>query len=189
MADAEGPWVFAYGSVVWRPSFPFVVRRSAILRGHSRRFWQASEDHRGVPGAPGRVVTLVESPNALCVGVAYRLDASAANAVLAALDVREQGGYSRTSIAIELSDGACVPAITYVAARGNSLDAGDAPIDEIAQQISLAVGPSGANRDYLLELARALRQIVHPAFGEGALAEHDAHVFALESRVHALSRA
>ncbi|WP_228706053.1 MULTISPECIES: gamma-glutamylcyclotransferase [unclassified Marinobacter] len=42
---------------------------------------------------------------------------------------------------------------------------------DIARQIAASEGPSGRNRDYLLNLATALR----------ALGDDDPHVFALES--------
>ena len=33
-----GWWVFAYGSLLWNPLFPFVEARPGVLRGLHRRF-------------------------------------------------------------------------------------------------------------------------------------------------------
>jgi cation transport protein ChaC len=74
-------WVFGYGSLVWRPDFPFAESRIATIEGWERRFWQGSTDHRGVPDAPGRVVTLVEAPGAVCWGRAYLIGASSRDEV------------------------------------------------------------------------------------------------------------
>ena len=43
------------------------------MEGLARRFWQGNETHRGVPGAPGRVATLVEEREAVTHGIAMEL--------------------------------------------------------------------------------------------------------------------
>ncbi len=168
----DSPWIFGYGSLVWRPAFPFEERRPAYVCGWARRFWQGSTDHRGVPGAPGRVVTLVRESEAACWGAAYRLPPAEVDAVLARLDHREQGGYERHDLDLHFADGAGPSAagLVYVATPSNHNYLGPAPLAEIAAQVRSSRGPSGANLEYVLRLAAALRE----------MDATDAHVFELE---------
>jgi len=157
----ESRWVFGYGSLVWRPAFPFTERLPGYICGWARRYWQGSTDHRGVPEAPGRVVTLIPAPQQRCWGIAYHVAPDAWEHVTAALDHRERGGFDRKRVTVELRDAdpSPVEALVYVATERNPNYLGPAADSEIAAQIRNAHGPSGPNVEYALELAAALRGI------------------------------
>ena len=152
--SSDSLWLFGYGSLLWRPDFPYEERVHGYVVGFARRFWQGSTDHRGVPGAPGRVVTLVPDPDARCWGTAYRVAPSAEEQVLARLDTREQGGYERhlTTVHAEVP----VEALVYIAGPENPNYLGPASIEVIAEQVISSRGPSGDNLEYVLRLADAL---------------------------------
>lgn len=161
-------WVFGYGSLIWKQGFPYLEARPALIEGFERRFWQGSHDHRGVPDDPGRVVTLVSSDGGVCHGRAFLVE----HTVFEHLDHREKNGYARLEVDIHFADDS-VAGVTYFAPDGNFAFLGDAPPDVMAEQIRRCRGPSGRNVDYVLELAKALRE----------LGVDDAHVFELERLV------
>jgi glutathione-specific gamma-glutamylcyclotransferase len=165
-------WIFGYGSLLWRPGFAFDERRPALVRGFERRLHQGSPDHRGTPDRPGRVVTLVRVEAAVCGGVAYRLAAEDAPAILDALDLREQGGYERLELdAVLAGDERPVKAITWVASPDNPHHLGPAPLADMVAHIRGAAGPSGSNLEYVVRLDETLR----------ALGFHDPHVATVAS--------
>ena len=172
-------WIFGYGSLLWRPGFAFEERRPAIVRGYERRLDQGSPDHRGTPAHLGRVATLLRAPGAACGGAVYRLAERDAPAVLEALDLREQGGYDRLALEAELVGGEgperAVTAITWVASPGNAYHLGAAPLHEMVAQIRAAVGPSGTNLEYAIQLEGTLR----------ALGFDDPHVAAVAAALRA----
>ncbi|MGK3963188.1 gamma-glutamylcyclotransferase [Sorangium sp. So ce118] len=178
-------WIFGYGSLIWRPAFRFEQLAPGYITGWARRFWQGSTDHRGVPGAPGRVVTLVPEPGARCWGMAYRVADAELDEVLRALDHREKGGYARHDVPFHVAgevaraEGAARTAIVYMATPDNPDYLGAAPLAAIAAQVLASHGPSGSNVEYVLRLAEAL----------AAMEADDEHVTELARLVRASERA
>ena len=172
-------WIFGYGSLIWRADFPYLEGRPAFITDHARRFWQGSTDHRGIPGAPGRVVTLIDAPGEICWGHAYRLDPREEKETMARLDHREKGGYERLELAVYFDRENFVPGITYHASTTNPDYLGETSIREIAQQVISAIGPSGPNVEYVLRLQESL----------SAMQASDQHVDAVASMVRDLTAA
>ena len=175
-------WIFGYGSLVWNPGFSFEESEIGYILGWARRFYQGSTDHRGVPGSPGRVATLVANATSACWGVAYQVAGDSLESIFAYLDYREKGGFSRYHIDFyPKTDRTTHPqpisdTYVYVAQDDNPNYLGPAPISEIAQQIFSSTGPSGSNQEYLTRLAESLR----------IMGVNDEHVFELEQQVCAL---
>ena len=108
----------------------------------------------------------MQAPGVHCGGMAYRI----AEPVFDHLDHREKNGYRRLDTLMRLADDRSVEATVYVADETNHAFLGPAPLEDIAEHIHNSHGPSGANREYLLHLAEALR----------GLEIVDEHIFALE---------
>jgi cation transport protein ChaC len=161
-------WLFGYGSLIYKTEFPFLERRPAFIRDWTRRFWQGSHDHRGTPEAPGRVVTLIPQPGAICAGMAYLITPQ----TLSQLDVREKNGYLRVLTTLHMDD-QHTEGLVYIATEENAAFLGPAPEPDIARHIAASTGPSGPNRDYLIQLAAALRE----------LEADDPHVFEIEQHL------
>lgn len=154
-------WVFGYGSLIFRPGFAFEEKRPAYIVGYARRFWQGSPDHRGTPEMPGRVVTLIAAPGHWVGGVAYRIGLGEAETILSRLDTREIAGFVRVDLPLHdrANGDVFATGTTWIAGSDNAHYLGELPEAEIAAHIAKSHGPSGANRDYALSLAAALREL------------------------------
>lgn len=166
LADYDEIWVFGYGSLIYKVDFDYIECESAHILGYERRFWQGSHDHRGTIASPGRVLTLVNIDNTRCFGKAFKVERE----IFDHLDHREKNGYLRHQVDIHFSDKRIVKGLVYIASPDNAAYLGEANIKDITKQIFNSSGPSGSNRDYVYQLADALRQCN----------EIDEHVFQIE---------
>ncbi|KAM3956470.1 putative glutathione-specific gamma-glutamylcyclotransferase 2 [Aphomia sociella] len=175
-------WVFGYGSLIWKVDFAYELKVEGYIKGYLRRFYQHSIDHRGIPEQPGRVVTLVPSHDADSIvwGVAYKIRSKDIEQVTNHLDFREKNGYSKKTVTFHPKDNSVEPfeLTLYVATEDNQSYAGPASIEDIARQVIKSKGPSGTNKEYVYNLAEAMRQLVPTV--------KDEHLFALEAAVRNL---
>lgn len=158
--DADGAlYVFAYGSLLWKPGFAADSRHPALLRGYHRRFCLRSTRYRGTPERPGLVLGL--DRGGACRGAAFRVaDPARAAEALAYLDEREMSGgvYRRALLRVRLLDlGREARAVAFVADRRAGAYCGGLPPEEAAAAIARGVGAMGPNREYLLQTVAGLR--------------------------------
>src|SRR5689334_15183884 len=151
-------WVFAYGSLMWRPDFAFLERVEARLIGAHRALCVYSFVHRGTPERPGLVLGL--DHGGTCRGVAYRIAAKRRAETLAYLREREQV----TSVYLERvrpvvlvgHPNSRVQAVCYMVDRSHAQYAGKLGLTEQLHIVRHGHGKSGANRDYVLATVHAL---------------------------------
>lgn len=157
MDETGGGWVFGYGSLMWRPGFPFLERRGAELKGRRRAFCIFSVHHRGTPERPGLVLGLLPGPGVR--GKAFRVSASDWAAAHAYLLEREQPTetYVEARVSLTLDDGRQVEALAFLSDQAHPQWAGELPVERQAELIAGASGRSGDNADYLRDLLGHLR--------------------------------
>jgi glutathione-specific gamma-glutamylcyclotransferase len=146
---ADDLWVFGYGSLMWRPGFPYVERRHAHLYGYHRSLCVFSHVHRGTPDNPGLVLGLDRGGR--CHGVAFRVTGQEAAATVHYLREREQATavYLERHLSVCLDDGRKVTALGYVADRKHGQYAGKLAFDEVLRLVRQGRGVSGVNPDYV----------------------------------------
>ncbi|MCO6188165.1 gamma-glutamylcyclotransferase [Rhizobium sp. L1K21] len=157
--EMEDFWVFGYGSLMWRPDFPFEERQLARAFGYHRALCIRSWVHRGTQDKPGLVLGLDRGGS--CRGVAFRVAPAHREAVLDYLRERElvTNVYMERIVPTLLADRRRVQAVTFVADRSHEQYARKIDAEEAAIIAASAVGQSGPNDVYVRNTVQHLREI------------------------------
>ena len=155
---AQDRWVFGYGSLMWRPGFPFIDRRRATLHGWRRAFCIYSVHHRGTYARPGLVLGL--APGGSTRGVAYRVAAKDWAEVYAYLREREQPTetYVEAWRDARIDGEGAASSLVFLSDPKHPQWAGALTLERQAELIDGATGLSGRNIDYLRDLVLHLRE-------------------------------
>jgi len=158
VTETREHWVFGYGSLMWRPGFPYLERAAATLHGRRRAFCIYSVHHRGTHARKGLVLGL--APGGATRGVAYRVAEADWPQTYAYLMDREQPTetYVEARVAVRLAGGRRIEALTFLSDKTHPQWAGALSLERQAELIAGATGLSGRNVDYLADLVAHLRE-------------------------------
>jgi len=149
-------WVFGYGSLMWRPGFPFLEMMPARLNGWRRDMCIQSIHYRGTPDVPGLVSGL--TPGGDCLGRAYKIHPDDLEAAVAYLDERElvTDVYLIQHLDVDFSDGRTVSARVYVADTNHDQFAGHWPLAQKITYLLQGTGSEGRSMEYLSNIVEQL---------------------------------
>lgn len=154
-------WVFAYGSLMWRPGFPFEAQVPGLLDGAHRALCIYSVLHRGTHKQPGLVLGL--DRGGACQGMAFRVSPGAEQGTITYLREREQvtDVYVEAYRTVRLEDGSnrTIEALTYLADPDHPQFAGRLSLEEQLRIVRSGKGQAGANVEYVLNTVQHLEEL------------------------------
>ena len=168
-------WIFAYGSLLWRPACDFVEMRTGLLHGWHRAFclgWNTR--HRGSVEAPGLMLAL--DRGGACKGALYRLPPERRDENLVKLFEREMGWlpspFPPRRVRVRSGERA-IEALTFCIDRRSGRYVSGLTEADIAAVLARAVGERGSMAEYLYATVHHLEQ----------LGIHDPHLWRLQRLV------
>jgi glutathione-specific gamma-glutamylcyclotransferase len=171
-----GPfWLFAYGSLIWKPEIAHSEMRRATAQGWHRAFSMKIERYRGTPEQPGYMMCL--DPGGVCEGVVLLLpdeDSEAQIEKLLRREVSRQGALEAVRwIEVETENGRASALTFYAGPSKLEYYRSNRPLPEIAFGLARACGHWGSGADYLYNTVKHLE----------ALGIHDAGLWNLQALV------
>jgi cation transport protein ChaC len=180
LAGAPGPgqvWVFAYGSLIWKPACEFVEIRTGVVRGWHRAFclgWNTR--FRGSEKSPGLMLALDRGGS--CKGAVYRLPPGK-EAEAVELLCRREMGFKPTAFpprwVTAMTEQGPVRAFTFCIDRKSGRYVSGLDEAQVAEVLAKAVGGRGSMVEYLFNTVQHLEQ----------LGIHDPHLWRLQEMVAA----
>lgn len=149
-------WVFAYGSLIWRPDFDFTERRPAQLHGWHRALKMWSRINRGTPQCPGLVFGLLSGGS--CRGVVFRIPAADGLETMGRLWLREMvtGVYDPRWLSC-VTPGGRVRALAFTLSRRSPNFTGELSDARYREIFAQATGRYGSSLEYARQTLEGLQ--------------------------------
>jgi cation transport protein ChaC len=150
-------WVFAYGSLIWKPDFDYEERRPALVHGWHRALKMWSRINRGTPERPGLVFGMLSG--GCCRGMVYRIPKSQGHDALSRLWSREMvtAVYDPRWLVAQTPQGP-VRALAFTLSRKSPSHTGELSEEEYRAIFELASGIYGTTLDYAHRTLEELRR-------------------------------
>ncbi len=154
-APQDDLWVFAYGSLIWNPTFRFAEQRRGTIYAFHRSFCLWTHLGRGTLENPGLMLGL--DVGGACSGVLYRIAAENVEVESELIWSREMivPVYDARWVTARTATGP-VQAVTFVVDRSCNRYAGRLPMEQLAATVAAASGKLGSNLEYLRSLTDEL---------------------------------
>lgn len=156
-APSRPLWIFAYGSLIWKPAIETVEHRRAVAHGWHRSFCLKLTRWRGSAAQPGLMMGLRRGGR--CTGVAHRIADEDRLALLVRLLRREIGNDQHLTgvrwINVETDQGK-LPALAFWAEPIGLANWVDLPLPEVARILARACGHGGSGAAYLFHTVTKL---------------------------------
>jgi cation transport protein ChaC len=152
-------WLFAYGSLIWKPEFEAAETRRATARGWHRSFSMELPRWRGSPEEPGQMMVIERGGT--CHGVAFRLPDEDRPAQLFRMLYREaeyQGDLDNMRWLNAETEAGRIRALAFWAAPTPGFPFLKLPPQETARRIARACGHLGSNAAYLYNTISKLEE-------------------------------
>jgi glutathione-specific gamma-glutamylcyclotransferase len=156
-----GPlWVFAYGSLIWKPAIDTRDHRCAVAHGWHRSFCLRLTRWRGSPVQPGLMMGLKRGGR--CKGMLHRIADDDRQSLLVRLLRREVGTDTHLTgarwINVDTDQGR-MRALTFWAEPIGLENWVDLPLSEVARILARACGHIGSGAAYLFHTVSKLDEL------------------------------
>jgi glutathione-specific gamma-glutamylcyclotransferase len=149
-------WLFAYGSLIWRPDFDYQSQCLARVQGYHRALRMHSHLYRGTLEQPGLVLALLSGGS--CRGMLYQVGAAQAEEALQRLWAREMitGVYEPRWLRCQTAAG-LQTALSFTLSRRSPNWTGPLDENQLLHVFRHACGQYGSTLDYLQRTVQSLR--------------------------------
>jgi glutathione-specific gamma-glutamylcyclotransferase len=153
-------WLFAYGSLIWKPNFNFVAQRRGSIHGWHRSFCLELTRWRGTPKLPGLMLALDRGGS--CDGAVFQLPEGEHREHIRRLigreiNAREDQGMVRW-VNVHTKTGPIRALVFWAGPKGKGISL-KLPLERVAWVLARACGHGGSCANYLYNTVLHLEKL------------------------------